>query len=170
MNDNPNYKQMIEMRHQWELAGIEDTQLDSLRIDTLANIADTARGMAGAMARGLLEFAYGYHFPNCIACGNQNKNSQLGDWNTTGNKPAKTKLDVSPNPANSWIRFKYELPENSTAIIRITNAAGQSIAELSLHSGTKEYVWDIRKIPSGMYYYTMETDKQIALGSFIINH
>ncbi len=168
--EHNNYKQMIEMRHQWELAGIEKTQLDSLRIDTLANIADTARGMAGAMARGLLEYAYGYHFVNCTECGNQNKNSELGGWKLPENKPAKVQLEVSPNPANTWIRFKYELPENSTAIIRISNANGQTIAELPLQSGMKEYVWDVRNIPSGTYYYHMDANNQIASGTFIINH
>ncbi len=170
INDNPNYKQMIEMRHNWELAGIEETQLDSLRIDTLANIADTARGMAGAMARGLLEYAYGYHFVNCTECGNQNKNSEIGGWKLPEDKPAKVQLEVSPNPANTWIRFKYELPENSTAVIRISNTNGQTIAELPLQSGMKEYVWDVRNIPSGTYYYHMSTNNQIASGTFIINH
>ncbi len=170
MNDNPNYKQMIEMRHQWKQAGIEEFQLDSLRIDTLANIADTARGMAGAMARGLLEYAYGYHFVNCIACGNQNKDSEIKGWNMPESKPAKIQLEVSPNPANTWIRFKYELPENSMAIIRISNANGQTIAELNLQSGMKEYVWDVRNIPSGTYYYHMDANNQIASGTFIINH
>ena len=168
MNDNPNYKQMIEMRHNWDLAGIEEFQLDSLRIDTLANIADTARGMAGAMARGLLEFAYGYHFPTCIACGNQNKDSKLDDWNTTGNKPAKIQLSVSPNPANTWVRFKYEL--KNQAVIVVHNNSGQSVAEIALNPGKKEYVWDTRALASGLYYYIMEANGQISSGSFIINH
>ncbi len=168
MNDNPNYKQMIEMRHQWELAGIEETQLDSLRIDTLANIADTARGMAGAMARGLLEFAYGYHFPNCIACGNQNKDRKLGNWQTTGKNPAKIQLSVSPNPANTWVRFKYEL--KNQAVIVVHNNSGQSVAEIALDPGKKEYVWDTRALASGLYYYIMEANGQISSGSFIINH
>ncbi len=168
MNDNPNYKQMIEMRHNWKLAGIEETQLDSLRIDTLANIADTARGIAGAMARGLLEYAYGYHFVNCIACGNQNKDSEIKGWNMPESKPAKIQLEVSPNPANTWVRFKYEL--KNQAVIVVHNNSGQSVAEIALNPGKKEYVWDTRALASGLYYYIMEANGQISSGSFIINH
>jgi hypothetical protein len=70
-------------------------------------------------------------------------------------------LQVSPNPFTTSIRIHYQLPEPGPVNLRIYNALGQLVANITQnhHAGghfTRE--WDAGKLSPGVYIVTMETD------------
>ena len=65
-----------------------------------------------------------------------------------------------PNPFNPSTRIEYSLPVRSDVLLSILNVLGRVIAapvsgveEAGIHS----VVWDAGNLPSGMYFYHLET-------------
>ncbi|MGB9561658.1 MAG: FlgD immunoglobulin-like domain containing protein, partial [bacterium] len=82
--------------------------------------------------------------------------------------PKKYFLDQNyPNPFNASTMIKYGLPEPADVKIEITNVLGQTVRTLvNEHqaAGTKQVIWDGRdengkEVPSGVYFYSLKTEK-----------
>lgn len=67
-----------------------------------------------------------------------------------------------PNPFNPSTKIKFQIKENSKAIIKIYDVLGKEISILvneSLQPGTYEISWDAVNLPSGIYFYSLQTGK-----------
>ncbi len=68
--------------------------------------------------------------------------------------------DNYPNPFNPSTTIKYSLPEASLTTIKIYNALGKELEVLlnqMMPSGTHELVFDAKSLPSGVYFYSIQS-------------
>ena len=144
-------------------------ELDSTEVNNLVNLADHSHGTAGAQAKGILEYAYGYHFCNCIDADTSGyKNSESINYEAF-NKVFGPEIDVKPNPANEWTTFNYSLPDNETdGIIKISDVSGKMIETIVVSAIQGQKVWDTRKIQPGVYFYTFSVNGISKSGKIVI--
>jgi len=67
-----------------------------------------------------------------------------------------------PNPFNPETTIRFNLPERSKAVLAIYNSAGQIVEVVineELSQGLHETVWNAGKMPSGIYFYKLETNE-----------
>jgi hypothetical protein len=84
---------------------------------------------------------------------------------------------VRPNPARGETAFAFELPATAAATLRIYDPAGRIVRTLvegtSLAAGTHRLRWDGRDaagspVPSGVYFYRLETGADRATRQMIV--
>ena len=66
-----------------------------------------------------------------------------------------------PNPFNPSTVIKFSLPQASFVTLKIYNQLGKEISTLvseKKSSGTYQYVFNANNIPSGIYYYTLQSN------------
>jgi len=76
--------------------------------------------------------------------------------------PAKFHLAQNyPNPFNASTVIRYEIPKRAFTTLRIYNLKGQlveTIVNRSLPAGSHQIYWNPGELPSGMYFYRIESD------------
>lgn len=167
--DYNDYKTMIEMQMVWQQQNRSIFELDSFEIALLVNIAENKTGNAALMAKGILEYAYGYHFCNCLPLDKQ------AAWKSTAIMPDSDvdnglTIQAAPNPANTWVAFNFTLPVHiNEAVLHITDVHGRNITSFTINTNQGHQVWDIRGVEKGVYLYTLETGTISKNGKLIIN-
>ncbi len=71
-------------------------------------------------------------------------------------------LQNYPNPFNPTTTIQYEVPHNALVMIKVYNVLGEEIATLvneEKAAGVYEVQFDGSKLPSGMYFYELITQK-----------
>jgi hypothetical protein len=66
-----------------------------------------------------------------------------------------------PNPFNPSTTIKFSLPSSGNAILKIYNSLGEEVAVLidnELTTGTYEVEWNAKGLPSGVYFYHLQTE------------
>ena len=66
-----------------------------------------------------------------------------------------------PNPFNPITKFKFSLPKESFVKLKIFDLSGKEISVLinqNMKLGVYEYSWNATNLPSGVYFYSLETD------------
>jgi len=124
---------------------------------------------AGAQAKGILEFAYGYNYCNCLPV------NDTSLWKSAPAAPISKEyesglfIEAVPNPARSWVAFNYTLPVFiNEALLEITDVKGNRIASFVVEQGFEQQVWDIRKVKPGVYIYTLKYGSVTVSGKLII--
>lgn len=67
-----------------------------------------------------------------------------------------------PNPFNPSTNIKFSLPSETKVVLSVFNTLGERVAEIvngTMKEGYHEVVFDASSIPSGIYFYRMETNK-----------
>jgi GH35 family endo-1,4-beta-xylanase len=67
-----------------------------------------------------------------------------------------------PNPFNPTTIIRFEIPHNSYASIKIFNSLGQLVVTLIdnvIASGEHSVEWNALNVPSGIYFYRLQTEK-----------
>ena len=82
-------------------------------------------------------------------------------------------VHVSPNPADLYIEFEFELLESSKEnTLRIIDTQGRPVQIWNLgveNMGIR--VLDTRKLPNGVYFYELvQEDTKLKSGKFIVQH
>lgn len=140
-------------------------QLDSLEVLDLVYIADSSLGLAGAQARSLLNFAYGYAYfekPEIAVNGMKEAKVQNKVFQNDNLNNETHFVTAYPNPASQWVAFDYTLPypaENAT--IFITDLSGRAINTITVNRAYGQTVWDSQGVPSGIYFYSLEVNGTI---------
>lgn len=144
-------------------------QLDASEISELEIIAENPSGKARNSARIILENFYGFEdYCDCLDR-NETKYSiaENKEWATQEEHPIH--IEATPNPANHYVEFYYKLSEIDTeGIIIITDINGKQIMTFNLIQSEGSQAWDIRKIPSGSYIFTLKTKYFEESGKLII--
>jgi len=89
---------------------------------------------------------------------------------TSENKPELKVYGLAqntPNPFSDFTRIVYSIPENTEVTLKIYDATGRLVRTLvhgTQKAGIKKIRWDGtdnagRKLPSGLYFYRLETEK-----------
>ena len=144
--------------------------LDTTEVNGLLDIAENSEETAGTIARGMLEFAYGYHYCDCMNTDSTGyKSSSVFNPNDY-EKLYGINIKVKPNPAREWTSFNYTLPAiDSKAIIKITDVTGKLITTLSVSGKQGQKIWDTRRIDAGVYFYMLHVDGIIKTGKIVIS-
>lgn len=65
-----------------------------------------------------------------------------------------------PNPTSNQISIPYSLPnEEKTGIIKIFDISGKEMKSYSVDSNFQNITLNASELPSGTYYYQLETSK-----------
>lgn len=67
-----------------------------------------------------------------------------------------------PNPFNPSCKVRFALPNASYVILTILNSLGEEISEIVneyLNAGIHEYEFDGKNLTSGIYFYTLKTER-----------
>jgi len=80
------------------------------------------------------------------------------------NLPINYSLANYPNPFNPQTIIRFEIPEGSNVKIDVYNTLGQNVAELMNDyiptSGIYEIPFNATDLPSGVYFYTLQTQNK----------
>lgn len=155
-----NFRNYTDFRRSISESGRSIMQLESSEIELLQQIANATTGRTSAMAQNILCFGYQLCVDYLPADGDGNHLKFTKPEKTAKQilQSAYNKITVTPNPANVYVAFNYELPllENN-AVLYITDAMGKTITQKSISSKKGQWVWDTRNINKGIYFYEIKT-------------
>ena len=169
-----NFKNYVEFRGSIAESGKNIMQLKDNDIETLQQIANNNTGRSSVLAQNILCFGYQLCVDYLPADG---KGGQL-----KFTKPQKTakevinaaynKITATPNPADVYVAFTWELPLlESDAILIITDVNGKSIEQKTINTKNGQWIWDTRTIKKGIYFYEIKTDNErLGNGKIVINN
>jgi hypothetical protein len=144
--------------------------LDSSEVANLLYIAENSNGTASLQAKGILEYAYGYHFCNCIETDESSLKSGKPFNPASLEKLSGIEITVVPNPAIDWAAFNYTLPANATSgVIAISDASGREVASMHVSGKQGQQIWDTRTVKPGVYFYTLNAGGFSKHGKIVIS-
>ena len=135
----------------------------------LVDYAENGLGKAAVISKGILEFAYGYHYCNCLPVNDSSNMKSSNAFAGTNETDNGLFVKATPNPARTWVTFDYTLPvymEN--AVLRISNMKGEIKTTFNIDDRQGQIVWDIRHIEKGVYIYTLTTGSLNKSGKLIV--
>ena len=79
-------------------------------------------------------------------------------------------LKVYPNPAKEWVTFTYTLPHDATdGILIISDITGKTLETMEVQGNRGSKLWDTRKLPKGVYLYTLTSAGSSETGKIVIS-
>jgi len=88
------------------------------------------------------------------------------------NSPATFILGQNfPNPFNPETKIEYSIPENGYVKLSVYNVVGEQVAELVngiTEAGSHEMVFDASGLPSGAYFYKLQTENSIQVKKMLL--
>ncbi len=163
------YTEILNLQITLKNEGRTIFDFDSTELNNLVSIADNSSGTAGTQAKGILEFAYGYHYCNCIDADTSGYKSSGSINFDAFNQVFGPKIEVRPNPASEWTSFNYTLPDNEAeGIIKISDVTGKVFETFIVSGQQGQKVWDTRKVKKGVYLYTFTVNGLSKSGKIVI--
>ncbi len=165
------YVDMLNLMSTLKQQGRTVGELDSTEVSSLVYIAENTNGTASAQAKGILEYAYGYHFCDCINSDSTGYKSS-GSLNPENHEQAYgISLTVSPNPATDWVAFDYSLNDDyASASIKITDITGKPVTVIPVSGRLGQKIWNTRKVSPGVYFYNFNASGVNKSGKIVINN
>ncbi len=144
-------------------------QLDSTEIAYLIGLGEAWSDFTGSAIRNLLCFGYHYCIPTDISGSGSSyrPSSTIQSVSTTIDK-----VKIYPNPANTYLTFKYEFTKSDfPANLTITDANGKIRSREKLNLDRDEFLIDTRAFTNGVYFYEVSGSKGIIQsGKIAIKH
>lgn len=165
------YMNMLNLQISLTQQGRNIFELDSAELSNLVFITENSTGTASSQSKGILEFAYGYEYCNCLNVSDTSgyKSSDVINPDALG-KVYGFEVSVEPNPASDWVAFNYTLPDDkSEGVIKISDVSGKLITTLTISGKQGQKVWDTRKIKPGVYFYTLTINGISKSGKVVIS-
>lgn len=138
--------------------GVHYSNLSAPEVLQVEAVADNGAGLAGAMAKGLLNVFYGYHYeftPKVFLEGQQRPAAPPG--HNINPVEAYQPLTAMPNPARDAVSFYYNLKEGAApAVLRVYDINGQAVKEMALEGPKGRLNWDTGGYARGVYYCKVE--------------
>lgn len=164
------YSAMINMLKSVDDDSRNITEFTESEKSVVIDIAENGYGNGKDMARGILNFAYGYNYCDCPqplnTAGTKSATANKADYQ----KAFGAKVNVEPNPVGEWAVFNYELPGDATeGVIKITDVSGRVIDEIIVYGPVGQKVWDTRNIKNGSYFYSITVNGINTGGKIIVN-
>lgn len=173
--EHNDYMAMLTLYKKLFIDGRSITQLDSVERAMVEHTADYSSGTPQAMAKVIMTEAYGYRYPDCPS--GVNLEYPVRGFGQTGavfsdediDKAMGFSINMSPNPARTWVAIDYTLPIGSSkALIRIADIYGKSVATYCLQGTESQKVLDLRDFVPGVYTYTVSCGKLSQTGKLVI--
>lgn len=67
-----------------------------------------------------------------------------------------------PNPFDKFSVIEYQIPDNKTGVIQITDASGKAVRQIQLTDTNGQVEVDAGQLTNGVYYYSLIIDGKIA--------
>ncbi len=97
------------------------------------------------------------------ADGNIEKKVELSSPSIVGNLPKSYSMEQNyPNPFNPSTEIEFSLPESGRISLNVYNVIGQKVSTLIngvMEAGTHKVMFNGNNLPSGIYFYRLQTDK-----------
>lgn len=168
LNEYNDYKSFTEFQISLKQQNKDIFELDSMEVDYLVDLADNSSGTAKTGARGILEYAYGYHYCDCLSGDSSGLKSTVIAFDKAEQDNGLS-IEAKPNPADDWVAFNYIIPSYiDEAVLIITDIEGREIVKFRIDTERGQQLWDARKVKSGIYLYTLEAGINIKSGKLII--
>ena len=175
LDEYDDYLTMLNLYRVINADGRNTMQLDSTERAVVEHIADYGTGVPQAMAKTIMMEAYGYRYNDCPSGldltiidrgighpGSYYSNEDLG-------KAMGFSVNVSPNPASTWVAVDYTLPDGmEKARMRVFNAFGVTVAAYDLHGKETQKVLDLRDMAPGIYIYAVSCGNYSQNGKLVI--
>ena len=173
--EHDDYMALIQLYAQLTSDQRNTMQLDSTERATVEYIADHGTDTPQAMAKAIMMGAYGYRYDDCPNSLDLNYPTKGLDYLGTSfsnedlGKAMGFTVDVSPNPASTWVAVDYTLPVGATETqMRIVNMHGVTVATYHLQGKESQKVLDLRDLPDGVYTYTVFCGQHAQTGKLVI--
>lgn len=162
-------KFMLNFKRNLQQSNRNYMQLDSTEIAQLEVIAENPDGLARASARAILELFYSHdNYCDCLEEATT-KSSKVYTPAIERNDDSPLHIVASPNPANHYVQFSYELSDiDRKGIIIISDMNGLPVKHFYVNSLKSVIAWDTRRIPAGTYIFTLRTKYFEESGKLII--
>lgn len=172
MLDHYNYLDLINLYQALYENGNTFFEMTESELEIVENIAERGSGYSQSMAEVILseiqdtyaetytciELPYGRHDRNMM----EFSKPQSYDINTFN-------VDVYPNPAGTWTRIIYKLPNDSEITkLYLTNSMGIKVLETELDGIEGQKVLDLNDLANGIYLYTVQHGLKIQSGKISI--
>lgn len=169
LNSYLDNKFMLNFKRNLQQSNRNYMQLDSTELAQLEIISENHDGLARASARAILELFYGHDkYCDCLEEAS-NKSTRYLAPSFAGSEDSPLHIVVSPNPANHYVEFSYELSEiDNEGIIIISDMNGKPVTQFKVNSSKGVIAWDTRRIPAGTYIFTLRTKYFEESGKLII--
>ena len=173
--EHNDYITLLELYRDLDSIGRTPKQLNNMERATVEQIANYGTGTPQAMAKTIMIGAYGYNYDDCPSGldlyypvkGLEDSGSSLSDEDLS--RAMGFAVNVSPNPASTWVAIDYTLPAGATkAQMRIVNALGMTVGTYDLQGKETQKVLDLRDLASGVYTYTVFCGKYSQNGKLVI--
>ena len=133
---------------------------DSTTVLLIEDVADNSEGLAGRLARGLLNTFYGYDYsviPQDINVYQMRSSQSIG--NTSVRRFKSRELIAVPNPVREQVIFHYNLPEGvQSGVLKVYDVNGKQAAELHLNTAQGQIRWLTGNQQRGLYYCIIQQD------------
>jgi hypothetical protein len=89
-----------------------------------------------------------------------------------GSMPSRYYLSHNhPNPFTVSTRIRYSIPQASQVSLKVYDLAGREVDVLVDHrdfAGEHEVVWQARNLPNGIYFYRLESERQVETKKLLV--
>ncbi len=171
LDDYNNYSYLINLQVDQIKENRSKYQLDSTEIIELSWLADSANGSTQAYAKNILEFTQGASYCDCLYVNDTSLMKSTDSFNDFSVSYQSGKLSARPNPAKEWTEFEYELPLNAmNGKLILSTIRGEIIEILDITTNKGLIFYDTRKIPNGIYLYTLKSYGTSITEKLIVNH
>jgi hypothetical protein len=169
--EQQNFSDYTEFRRNIADSNRNIMQLTSTEIEMLQQIADNNTGRSSVLAQNILCFGYQLCVDYLPAEGEQMRYTKPIKSAKEVINAAYNKITATPNPANVYVAFSWELPLlKGEAQLIITDINGKAITQKTIAGKRGQWIWDTRSIKRGAYLYEIKTDNEcLGNGKVIIN-
>jgi hypothetical protein len=161
LNEMAQYKLLLNLNR--SLVDSTDSwhDADSLSIALLNEIAQSGYSLSATIAIGTLNYFFDstYTFPFNPVNDNNARTSGI----TINNKKASAfkNLYCSPNPANNYVVFHYNLLNERNGEIVIYTLDGKPLDKIVLNNEFGEVVYDTQSLTAGVYQYRLSLNGKL---------
>jgi hypothetical protein len=147
-------KSLVDSADSWYSA-------DSLSIAQLNDIAQSGYSLSATIAIGTLNYFFDstYTFPfNPL----EGSNARTSGYSSNNKKISEFKnLYCSPNPANNYVVFHYNLLNERNGEIVIYTLDGKPLDKIVLNNEFGEIVYDTQSLTAGVYQYRLSLNGKL---------
>jgi hypothetical protein len=141
--------------------------LNPNNIQSIVNIADNSKGLAGLQAKNILNYGFDFDIfdPTIFP--------ELTEQRLERTKTVeeKNRVIAFPNPATDKLNFEYHLDRvYSNLVIKIYNSNGKYLSGIKIPDGKDGFVnWNANSLLSGVYHYSIcSNDHTLNTGKLVI--
>lgn len=148
-------------------------EMTEAEIMTVDDIAEMGTGVSKSMAESLMAEITGNNRAGCFAPDmpdlEEGGTGRGINTESSLNKALGFSVNVTPNPATTWVTVDYTLPVKAAkATLTITNTIGVNVLSTELEGTQGSMVLDLRGLTAGVYMYMIRCGEHVLVEKLVI--